>query len=183
MDPRSGTNRRQLTFGESNQVDSTVSPDGNWIVYASTFFDGEKYRYTLKKIPAEGGDPVQLLGEPCFAPHFSIDGQSISCISGDKIRVISAENGETLNTFKSSSGAILNNGARFTPDGRNLVYRVSQKNAGNLWQQPIDGDEPSPLTDFKNGEIYNFAFAPDGLSIYVARGNQIRNAIMIKNFR
>jgi len=178
-----GANRRQLTFGESNQIDSTVSPDGNWVVYASSFFDGEKSRFPLRKISSDGGDPVQLRAEPCFAPHFSNDGQTISCILGDKISVISAENGETLKTYKTAGTPILNNGARFTPDGRNLVYRVSQKTAGNLWQQPIDGSKPRPLTDFTNGEIYNFAFAPDGSMLYLARGNQIRNAILIQNFR
>jgi len=97
--------------------------------------------------------------------------------------VIWFEDGKTLKTFETARYPILNSGARWTPDGQNLVYRVSQKNAVNLWQQPISGGDPIPLTDFANGEIYNFAFAPVGSRLYMARGNQIRNVILIKNFK
>ena len=180
---KDGTKRSQLTFGENNQVDSTISPDGKWIVFESSLFDGEKYQYSLQRISAEGGDAVQLIGSRCVAPHFSPDGKTISCIYGQNIRLVSAENGESLKTFEAADGAVLNNGARFAPDGKELVYRVLQKSGSNLWRQPIAGGDPRPLTDFTTGEIYNFAFAPDGLRIYLARGNQIRNAILIKNFK
>ena len=39
------------------------------------------------------------------------------------------------------------------------------------------------MTDFKNGSIYNFAVAQDGASIYLARGAQITDAVLIKNFK
>lgn len=178
-----GSDRRQITFGESIQTDSTVSPDGQWIVYASHFDDGDNTRFSLQKIPAEGGEPVPLLSEYCLTPHFSPDGRMISCIDQEsKIRVISFENGETVKTFKTVAVPVLNSGARWTPDGKNLAYRVVLKSVVNLWLQPIDGGDPRPLTNFTHGDIYNFTFAPDGSRIYLARGNPVRNAVLIKNF-
>ena len=177
-----GTDRRQLTFGENIQSDSTVSPDGRWIVYESHFFDGDKTQYSLQTIPSDGGDPVQLLEEYCLTPHFSNDGQMISCIDRELIRVISFENGETLKTFQAVGVPVLNIGSRWTPDGKNLAYRVLQKDVVNLWLQPLDGSKARPLTNFSHGDIYNFSFAPDSSRIYLAHGNPVRNAVLIKNF-
>ena len=77
-----GANRQQLTFGENVQTDSSVSPDGRWIVYESHFFDGVETQYSIQKIPAEGGEPVSLLNEFCFTPHFAPDGTMISTSRG-----------------------------------------------------------------------------------------------------
>ncbi|MEP6944312.1 MAG: hypothetical protein ABJA02_00225, partial [Acidobacteriota bacterium] len=176
-----GSERRQITFGESVEIDSDVSPDGKSIVYASSKADGGDYRYSLEKISSDGGTPITLLSEACITPRFSHDGKTISCILGNTIRLISAENGATLKVLKTVEMAVLNTGALFAPDDKSLVYRVLQKNGCNLWQQRIAGGELRQLTDFSGVEIYNFAFARDGSCIYMARGNLIRNAILIKN--
>jgi len=36
--------------------------------------------------------------------------------------------------------------------------------------------------NFQKGYVYEYAFSPDGAKLYVARGSQIRDAVMIKNF-
>jgi Tol biopolymer transport system component/DNA-binding winged helix-turn-helix (wHTH) protein len=176
-----GSNRQQLTFGENNQKDSTVSPDGRWLVYDSHSFDGNKTQYGLKKIPTDGGDPVTILSGLCLTPHFSNDGRMVSCIEGEVINVITIENGETLKRLRAVGVPVLNTGARWTPDGKNLVYRVIEKEVVNLWLQPIDGGKAHPLTNFSHGDIYNFTFAPDGSRVYLAHGNPVRNAVLIKN--
>jgi hypothetical protein len=48
--------------------------------------------------------------------------------------------------------------------------------------QPLDGGPPRQLTDFPNGDVYNFAYSPDGSKLYLARGFQIRDAILISGF-
>jgi Tol biopolymer transport system component len=77
---------------------------------------------------------------------------------------------------------MLNTGSRWTPDGKHLAYRVLEKEVVNLWLQPINGDKPRPLTNFSHGDIYNFTFAPDDRRIYLAHGDRVRNAVLIKNF-
>ena len=181
-----GANIRQLTFSEGNSIDSTISPDGSWIVYTLGVFEKQPSKNSLWKISSTGGDaePSQLTDTDCFAPNFSPDGKFISCISSkNKILLISAETGSLVKTFEPIQTPYFNIGARFSPDGRALVYIALRKNFSNLWQQPMDGGAPHPLTDFTGGELHNFAFSMDGSRLYVARGFAVRDMMLIKNFR
>lgn len=179
----SGANLRQLTFGDGLDIDSTVSPDKRWIVYSSNTDQGSFGKNALWRISSAGGAPEQLTTADAHAPHFSPNGQFVSYISGVKIVIMSAADNSIVETFETAQTPVLNIGARWTPDGQALTYIVTRKNVGNVWSQPITGGEPQPLTDFTSGSIYNYAFSADGSRLYVARGNQIRDAILIKNFR
>ncbi len=179
-----GANLRQLTFGDTSAGDSTVSPNGNWIVYHTGVLEGGLYKHSLWKIPAAGGEAVRFGDTDCTTPHFSPDGKSLSCIRHEKeILIISATDGALLKTFETVKSSTLNVGARWTADGENVVYIVHQKNVGNLWVQPTNGATARRLTDFTSGNIYNFAFSPDGARLYVARGYQINDAILVRNFK
>ena len=178
-----GENPRQLTFGDHDAVDSAVSPDGKWIVYGSVVANPNS-RHTLWKIPAEGGDPVQVSNIECDTPHYSPDGRFISCVhDGNKITLISSEDGSVVRIFEPEALAILNIGAGWSPDGQSLVYLVARNDVTNLVQQPIDGSANRPLTNFTSGSVYNFAFSTDGARLYLARGYDIHDAVIIKNFR
>ncbi len=179
-----GSNFRQLTFGNGTEIDSTISPDGNWIVYSSGVFDGGYTKHALWKMPSAGGEPIRVSNADCAVPHFSPDGKFLSCIRREKeILVVSAETGEIVKTFQTIQPAILNNGAHWTRDGQNLVYRVYRKKATNLWLQPINRGTARPLTDFTANGVWNFAFSTDGSRLYVVRAYQINDVVLIKNFR
>lgn len=186
-----GSNIRQLTFGDNFEIDSDISPDGQWVVYASQSVSENQspLPWTLWKISIDGGSPIQLTGQPSNSPHFSPDGKYISCVAADRnghesIAIISAQGGAPLKTFEPIKNAALNMGCRWTVDGQNLTYLALNKNAVNIWLQPISGDAPPrPLTDFKDGEIYNYAFSQDGSRLLLARGHQIHDALLIRNFR
>jgi Tol biopolymer transport system component/DNA-binding winged helix-turn-helix (wHTH) protein len=179
-----GTNLRQLTFGDSYNVDSTVSPDGNWIIYCSVVVQGGNEKRSLWKIPSSGGTPILLTDKDYATPHFSPDGKFVSCVYREKeIIILSTADGSVVKTFDPVEVPQLNSGVRWTPDGQSLIYNVYQENYSNLWLQPINGGAARPLTDFRNGIIYNFAFSPDGSRLYVARGYPIHDAVLIKNFR
>ncbi len=176
-----GTNLKQLTFGESHQVDSTISPDSNRIIYDSTNVEG---RISLRKIPIDGGESALLSDINCQIPHFSPDGAFISCIKDWKqIYIISSADGSVVKTFDVVEISGLNVGARWMPDGQTLIYQAITKGVGNVWKQPFDGGKPQPLTDFTSGVIYNFAVSPDGSKLYVARGHPVNDAVLIKNFK
>lgn len=72
---------------------------------------------------------------------------------------------------------------RWAPDGQSLVYLVQQNNVCNLWKQPINGGQPTPLTDFTSGKCYALTYSSDGRKIYLARGYELRDAIMIRNYK
>jgi Tol biopolymer transport system component len=166
----------------SFDVDSSISPDGNWIAYNSAVTEGESVRKTLRIAPASGGPPLELTGESeTLCPHFSPDSRFVSYVRWpDKIGVVTAPGGTKVAEFSTEQAPILNVGARWTPDGKSLVYIVRKKGLSNLWRQPMDGSPPSPLTDFTSGEIYNFAFSSDAKKLILARGYPTRNAMLMK---
>ena len=180
-----GGNLTQLTFGESNELDSAVSPDGNWIVYGSTVVKGNNERSELWKISAGGGEPARFGDTECFTPNYSPDGKFVSCVlAGWKgISIISAESGALIETLTPVGQPIINIGAKWAPDSKSVAYIYLQGNVNNIRLQHINGQESRPLTNFTSGDIYNFAFSPDGSRLFVARGYAISNAVIINNFR
>ena len=179
MDP-DGKNLRQLTFGEGDEVDSTVSADGNWVVFGPAQAGAKQVLY---RIPVDGGEPVQFSDAICWTPTFSPAGDMLSCVRETELVVLSGADGKPIRSFSLPPYATVNLGARWTPDGRNLVYIRNEKGYSNLWLQPLDGGTPRPLTNFNIGDIYNYAYSADGTRLFVARGQQISDAILIRNYR
>ena len=178
-----GTDMRQLSFGTGHETDSSLSNDGKWVVYASMYRNGSSYEQSLWKIPVEGGEPIRLKQTGCDMPHFSPDDKYISCVIDQKdILILSAEDGTLVRSLPTLPLSMLGFGARWTPDGKALVYVVSPDwTVSNLWVQPVNGGQPKRLTDFTNSSIYHFAYSRDGTRLFLARGNQIHDAILIKN--
>ena len=176
-----GGNLKQITVGDTYETDSSPSPDGKWIVFdsmpASNLDDRRLWRTSI-----EGGAPTKISDVKCAVPNYSPSGKYISCIWDNSILVVSAEDGALLDTFTAVKQPFLNIGARWTPDEKGLVYIASQKGTTNLWVQPLDGKQPKRLTDFPNGDVYNFAYSHDGSRLFLARGFQIRDAILISGF-
>jgi len=176
-----GTDVAQLTFGSSHEVDSTISNDGNWVAYETVVFHEMDHNISLWKTPIKGGDPVRLKQNNCSMPHFSPDDKLISCVEDQKtIHILSAEDGTLVRSLPVPPLAAPSFGARWTPDGKFVAYIVTEKGTSNIWKHPIDGGEPKPLTDFTIASIYHFAYSLDGTRLFLARGQQIRDAVLIK---
>jgi Tol biopolymer transport system component/DNA-binding winged helix-turn-helix (wHTH) protein len=178
-----GTNLKQLTSGESYEVDSTVSPDSRWIYYNSNVFDGVKWKSNLLKVPIDGGEAVRITTEMIkqFFPQISPDGKYIADITADNNLLLLTAEGAFVRTFETAQFPLLQ--IRWLPKGESLAYIVYRNNVGNIWHQPLGGGKPRPLTNFTSGEIFNYAFSADGKKLFVSRGYQTRNAVLIKNFR
>lgn len=183
-----GSNLKQLTGGGSTETDSDCSPDGSWIVYSSQpALDGKVVQPGLWKISIDGGTPILLTEREAHSPHFSPDGRFISYASLEKdgywrLEIISADGGAPVRTFETVNNPELSVGCRFTPDGQALTYLVVQKATSNIWLQPIDGSPARPITDFTSGEIYNYLFSRDGTRLFLARGYDIHDVTLVKNF-
>jgi TolB protein len=179
-----GSNLTQLTFGDSLEIDSTISPDGEWVAYSSFVVKDGNSSTRLWKVSIHGGEPLPLSDGEFETPHYSPDGKFVSVVTKDnKIGILSSDDGRLIKVFEPAPKSVLNTGAHWTSDGRALMYIVHRQNVSNIWLQPINGDPPQPLTYFTSGDIYNFAFSSDGARLYLARGYQIRNAVLIANFR
>ena len=172
----------QLTSGEDQPVDSTVSPDGSSVIYHSSVSGKVVGPLKLYRVSVDSGKVEQFGDVSCETPHYSPAADKLSCIRGGEIVILSAE-GTQLKTLRILPYARINFGAKWTPDGKGLAYIRSEKGIGNLWVQPLDGGAARQLTDFTIGDMYNFAFSFDGTRLFVARGQQISDAILLRNYR
>ena len=175
-----GSDIRQLSFGNSMEVDSSISHDGKWVAYASTAHTGAGYTTTLWKVPIDGGEPTSLKRKDCEMPHFSPDDKFISCVEAQKTIHILSPDGTLFRSFTALPRSTLSFGARWTPDGKAVTYIIDNNaEISNIWLQPIDGGRARRLTDFTSGNIYHFAYSLDGTRLFLARGQQIRDAVLI----
>jgi len=183
---RIGTNGRdlkQLTDGESDEVSSTISPDSRWVYYVSDFREGGVSKAHLRKTSMDGSQTVNLKElEGGLLPDLSPNGKFIAALVGRKLTILSSSDGTLMNSLDAHKWAHWWTGARWTPDGQSLTYLVPRENTSNVWVQALSGSAPRQLTTFPKGYIYEYAFSRDGKKLYVARGYQISDAIIIKNF-
>lgn len=180
-----GNDLEQITSGDEQQIDSSMSYDGKWIAYDSAAARGGKVQISLWKQRMDGGERISLNRHDCQMPHFSPDDKFISCVREQKdILILSSVDGTLVRTIQAPLAATLqhslNFGARWAPDGKAVVYIVNENGVSNIWRHPIDGSSPKQLTNFTSGNIYHFAYSLDGSRLFLARGNQVRDAILIR---
>jgi len=178
-----GSNPTRLV--DENVSSEDCSPDGKWIVYDVSTAAGTK----LFRMPIEGGTPTEIANAPGGGglPRISPDGKFIayqvqegSPVPQQKYVVIPAEGGPRVHEFHQLSGT---SPAHWSPDGKGLQYALTRKGATNLWEQPLAGGEPRQVTDFASGLIFSFAWSGDGKSLFIAKGNETRDVVLISNFR
>lgn len=178
-----GGNLRQITSGDKDEIDSTTSPDGNWIVYDSHVVS-EGPRSSLWRVSIDGGDAQLFSKEECSTPHFSPDGSLVSCVRDEReILVLSAADGSKIESYKLPENSTVNFGVPWTPNG-GLTFIRTAKGYSNVWVIPRSpNSEPTQLTQFTSGYLTRFAYSSDGAKLYIARGYPLNDAILISNFR
>ncbi|MGC1453458.1 MAG: protein kinase [Candidatus Sulfotelmatobacter sp.] len=161
------------------------SPDGKWLVYDTSTAAGTK----LYRLPVEGGSPTEIANAPGGGgnPLISPDGKSVaydiqegSPVPQAKFVVMPAGGGAPVHVFPRPSGS---GWARWSPDGKGLQYTLTRKGATNIWEQPLAGGEPHQVTDFTSGRIFAFSWSRDGKWLFVARGSETSDVVLISNFR
>jgi Tol biopolymer transport system component/DNA-binding winged helix-turn-helix (wHTH) protein len=179
-----GSGLVQITNGRGDEIDSSVSSDGTWVIYGSHVIEGSQGRSLIWKVPASGGHSEPVSSTVCSSPHFSPDGKLISCATDtNEIALMDFSSGSLVRTLRTPPLTRLNSGARWTPDGKAVAYISLAEGAANLWLHPTTGEKPQRLTDFAGGDIYSFAFSIDGSRIFLAQGQPIRDAMLIRNFQ
>ena len=164
-----GGNTKQLTDGNSESFPD-VSPDGQWIVYTS-IDDGTP---TVWKMKVDGGAPIRLADQFASNPRVSPDGKLVACYYREnpdatlKIAIIPLGGGPPIKTFNPNATIFVEGGVRWAPDGRALTFIDNQDGISNIWSQPLDGGPPKRLTDFTSGQIFRFAWAPDGKGVVLS---------------
>jgi serine/threonine protein kinase len=185
---RDGSNPKQLTFDNPDSNWPEVSPDGKWIVYHRL---NAGQTMTLWKIGIDGGSPVQLTDQAALRPTISPDGKWIAYwhftdppVQRVQLAVMPFEGGQPAKVFDMPPSSVVGWDAvlKWMPDGRGLTYVDYRNNIQNIWMQPVSGDAPTQLTDFKDNQIFSFAWLHDGRLIS-SRGFRTNDAVLIKDSR
>ena len=163
-------------------IGSECSPDGKWVMFTS--------QHKLYRVPVEGGTPQQMFESPMgvFAV-ISPDGQWIAygyqeleqgTAPVPKLAVMPAGGGPATHVFSRPIGT---NGLAWSPDQKGIEYLLTRKGATNVWEQPIAGGPPHPVTNFTSGRIFGFSWTRDGKQLLLAQGEDTSDVVLISNFR
>jgi eukaryotic-like serine/threonine-protein kinase len=171
----------QLTHGagESQPVCSTT---GETIYYVGQIPDKQS---SIFKIPAAGGEPVQLSEQPVVdAPSVSPNGEHLlfTTARNDGTRVyltVSSASGKVESEYPVPSTLWF--GMSWMPDNRSLAVGDTRSGTSNLWVLPVLGGGPEKqLTHFKTDDAYAVQYSPDGKWVVMTRGPNVHNAVLFR---
>ena len=94
-----------------------------------------------------------------------------------RVQLHSLEDGKIIKTFD----FVPLHRMSFTPDGKNLAYKIVKNDISQIMIQPLDGGEAFALTDFQTDDIFSFNWSLDGKYLAVIRGKQLNDAVLIKS--
>jgi Tol biopolymer transport system component len=165
-----------------NSNGSECSPDGQWVLYTS--------EHTLYRLPIQGGTPTEVATSPLgIFGTISPDGKWIAYgfneagpvpVPVPKIAVIPSTGGNPVQVFGRPSGT---GGLRWSPDQKGVQYLLTRNGATNVWEQPLTGGAPHPVTNFTSGRIFDFSWTRDGKELLLAKGENTSDVVLISNFR
>ena len=172
-----GGNTLKLSDGTFN---SECSPDGKWVLF--------DFSRKLYRVPIEGGTPVEVFNAANGVTGvISPDGKWIACAYQElapvpvlKLAVIPADGGAPVNVFVRPFGATR---LHWSPDQKSLQFLLTRRGATNVWEQPLSGGPPRPVTDFTTGHIFDFAWTRDGKQLLLAKGEETSDVVLISKFR
>jgi serine/threonine protein kinase/Tol biopolymer transport system component len=173
-----GNNLKQLTQGTYSNFPA-ISPDGRWVVFSGS----QGGKNVLMKVPSEGGPASRLSDDDLWYPFVSPDGKWIACgylNEGFKMAIVPFAGGQPAKVLPRLSTA--ETPFVWTPDGQALSFTNTVNGVGNIWEQPLAGGPPKPVTRFNSLGIFHFAWSRDGRLAF-SRGTETTDAVLIKNFQ
>jgi len=172
----------QLTNG-LGEVYPQCPRDGRWVVYVAEELCGEG---NLCKFSLEDGSARALLPQRVVGSRLAPDGKHLLFAfvdpkSGDKRRdgFLTLDGSAPITYLDSGPSFTAIREGRWIPGGLTLAFVDSRSGFPNLWTYSMDGKAPSQLTHFSNGNIFSFAWSPDGSELALSRGTVTSDVVLL----
>lgn len=179
MNAEDGSDLKQLTFGDANFYPS-CSADSKWVFYENQNSDKIK----VWKVPIDGGNPEQITNEYARMPVVSPDNQFMACRYYDEnrarkgIAIIPVQGGPPRK-FVSEIPTKLFQRVQWISNGQALTYIKADNGVSNIWSYNLDDGSKQQLTNFKENQIFAYAWSPDSKQLACQRGAEINNVMGI----
>src|SRR5271154_3188207 len=186
-----GSHPKQISHGADDESPSCAT-DGKWAYYADV-----TKNYQIYRVPIEGGTPELLQASvvengfvDSSARDLSPDGKWLPVIvtkidpkTQEDIHSLAlidvvANTASAMRIFPSQATITLP--LVFTPDGKNVAYRVVDNGTDNIWMQPVDGSKGRQVTNFTTDHIRSFAWSPDGKTLAVVRQHLVSDVVLLR---
>ena len=185
---KDGSSPLQLTDGTLD-AQPRCSPGGKWVYY-SDLHHGQIMRVSINGGVSEIVPGTNVSGMN-HGGGFDVSRDGTFVVSLDSK---SAENAVTnflvLVSLDASQGPRrrlldpdprMSGGPVFTPDGKDVVYAISENGVDNLWLQPLNGSRGHQITNFPSDGISMLEFSPDGKTLGVMRYHMDADAVLLRD--
>jgi len=166
----------ELTSGffDSNPA---CSPDGKSVMYASRRPDPA----LIWRISIEGGEPTPLIQSESFnaipSPrtgrmfyYWTFEWEQRPVPTRVARWVVMSSEGTRLRHFDVPIDSTIGMMPVWAPDESGLDYVVTSNGVSNIWRQPLTGGPRRPITKFRTGKIFSFAWSRDGRWLSLGSG-------------
>jgi Tol biopolymer transport system component len=133
----------------------------------------------------DGGASTPLVSERALGSRLTPDGKYVLFAfvdpkSGEKRRAALTKLDGSAPTKYLDAGPSLRaiREGRWIPGTLTLAYVDSKSGAPNLWTFSMDGKPPVQLTHFSSGNIFSFAWSPDGSQMALSRGSVTSDVVL-----
>jgi eukaryotic-like serine/threonine-protein kinase len=178
-----GSSQLQLTHDKSALL-PVCSPDGSTVT-----FDYEDQLSTWR-MGIDGSDPTSLGLHNQTAPvvFLSKDNKLVLYRLGhpdapqnrDQLVGVPVAGGPPAFSFDVPLGSGQNL-PHWAPDDHGVDLVLIRGGAANVWRQPVPAGAMKQITNFPGGLIRSFNWSPDGKTLFVARGTQSSDIILLKS--
>jgi Tol biopolymer transport system component len=178
-----GSNPTQLsTIANYNRNPPACSPDGKWALFTAE----QGSTFALRKVPVEGGQPTPVANE-LWTSSISPDGKQVASYT-----TATGPDGRVYTVLISMAGGSQTRVAEtppegpqfvWSPDRKALQYIQVDKGTANIWEQPLSGGPPRPISNFSSQQMFSFARSRTSKGLAMARGQVKSDVVLISNFR
>ena len=157
-------------------------PDGAHFIYTT----GRGAERSLFIMPVEGGEPrlvtTQLISGS-IRPFVSVDGRRVRLrmsMPDSKLYAFECDLPDCGHQVRQPLDAVgIHVGRSWTPDGRSFAL-IEKNDLANIWVQLTSGGPERRLTNFRDKEISDLAWSPDGKRLVVTRTSLTSDIVLVK---